>query len=72
MHMKTPDECSGLGDIRRELDAIDKEIVGLLGRRLPYVLAAARFKPSEESIAAPDRVAAMLVERQTGQSVRPV
>jgi isochorismate pyruvate lyase len=62
--MKKPEECSSLEDIRTAIDALDRELVELLGCRLGYVFAAARFKPTEESIAAPDRVAAMLVDRQ--------
>ena len=61
--MKTPDECRGLEDIRFEIDRLDKEIVGLLGRRLGYVLKAAYFKKNEADIPAAGRVTDMLVER---------
>ncbi len=59
-----PSECSSLNDIRHEIDTIDQEIVTLLGRRLEYVYAASAFKPSQESIPAPERVAAMLEDRR--------
>ncbi|MBP2231641.1 isochorismate pyruvate lyase [Azospirillum agricola] len=59
-----PDACRDLGDVRRAIDRIDETIVGLLGLRLGYVLAAARFKPDAASIPAPERVAAMLPERR--------
>ena len=62
--MKKPGECLSLGDIRCELDLLDKEMVNLLGRRLGYVLAAAAFKKDEEDIPAPDRVRSMLVQRR--------
>ena len=62
--MKTPEECSGLDDVRCGIDAMDKAIMELFGRRLAYVLAASRFKPTLESIPAPERVAAMLPERK--------
>lgn len=62
--MKTPDECRGLEDIRFEIDRLDKEIVGLLGRRLGYVLKAAHFKKNEVDIPAAGRVAEMLVKRR--------
>lgn len=62
--MKTPDACASLADIRLGIDTLDAEIVALLGRRLDYVLAAARFKTDEASIPAPERVAAMMPDRR--------
>jgi len=61
--MKTPEECTGLDDIRIEIDAIDAEIIKALGHRLRYVKAAAAFKPDEASISAPDRVGEMIPVR---------
>jgi isochorismate pyruvate lyase len=61
---KTPDRCENLGDIREGLDDLDRQIVSILKHRMAYVKAAARFKPSEESIPAPERVAVMLAERR--------
>lgn len=59
-----PDECQSLDDIRRGIDAIDGQIIALLGLRLRYVLNATRFKSSEAAIPAPERVAAMLPDRR--------
>ena len=59
-----PHECSSLNDIREGIDSIDKEIVRLLGKRLKYVYAASNFKPTQESIPAPERVASMLTDRR--------
>lgn len=61
--MKTPQQCTSLEDIRVGIDTIDREIIAALGRRLHYVRAAAAFKLTEESIAAPERVGAMIPER---------
>ncbi len=61
--MKNPEDCTCLADIRLAIDCIDKNIVQALGQRMAYVKAASRFKPCETSIAAPERVAAMLPER---------
>ncbi|ABL71092.1 MULTISPECIES: chorismate mutase [Paracoccus] len=58
-----PEAVAGLGDVRRGIDMIDARIVGLLGLRLRYVLAAADFKPDIASIPAPERVRQMLDER---------
>ena len=35
--MKRPNECRDMQDIRTEIDRIDREIIGLLGRRFQYV-----------------------------------
>jgi isochorismate pyruvate lyase len=52
--MRTPGQCNGMEEIRADVNAIDREIVRLLGRRLEYVRAAVRFKPDERSITNPD------------------
>ena len=59
-----PEVCSGMDDIRREIDHIDRTIVSLIGRRAEYVVAAAKFKTSETSVRAPERFATMLVQRR--------
>lgn len=38
--MKTPEDCTGLADIREAIDRIDLDIVQALGRRMDYVKAA--------------------------------
>lgn len=50
--------------MRHGIDALDREIVALLGRRAGYVEAAARFKTSESSVRAPERQKAMLDARR--------
>jgi isochorismate pyruvate lyase len=62
--MASPEDCKSLQDIRREIDGIDEEVIRLLGRRAGYVHAAARFKTSEEHVAAPERQAAMMAVRR--------
>ncbi len=46
------------------MDAIDREIVALVAQRVAYVRAAAKFKTSSGSVAAPERVAAVLRTRR--------
>jgi isochorismate pyruvate lyase len=58
-----PRDCANLEDIRGGIDWHDRQIFQALVQRLEYVKAAAQFKPSEESIPAPERVAAMLQQR---------
>ncbi|OLF53561.1 isochorismate lyase [Pseudomonas chlororaphis] len=62
--MKTPQTCSDLSDIRHAIDTLDRQIIDALGLRMQYVKAASAFKPDQASIAAPDRVAAMLPQRR--------
>jgi isochorismate pyruvate lyase len=62
--MKPPAECQSLSEVRTEIDRIDREILSLLGRRAGYVHAAARFKETEEAVAAPDRQAAVFRTRR--------
>ena len=59
-----PAECKNLDEIRAGMDAIDREIVGLIAQRVAYVRAAATFKTSSANVAAPERVAAVLKTRR--------
>jgi isochorismate pyruvate lyase len=62
--MTPPEKCASLDEVRRELDRIDEQIVRLIGERVPYVKAAARFKSSEAEVASPERLAAMIEVRR--------
>lgn len=62
--MKTPEECADMADIRREIDQLDYQVIQLLGQRFAYVKAASKFKTSEGSVKAPERLKAMLVQRR--------
>jgi isochorismate pyruvate lyase len=66
MEQKTvpPGECAGMEEIRAGMDALDREIVALIAQRVEYVRAAAKFKTSSASVAAPERVAAVLKTRR--------
>jgi isochorismate pyruvate lyase len=59
-----PDECANLEEVRAGMDAIDRQMISLIARRVAYVRAAAKFKTSSSSVAAPDRVAAVLKTRR--------
>lgn len=61
---KEPNECSGMEDIRAEVDRLDKSIITLIGKRFQYVQAAAKFKTGESSVRAPERFNAMLQQRR--------
>jgi isochorismate pyruvate lyase len=62
--MKSPEECASLAEVREAIDTLDRELLGLLGKRAGYVHAAARFKTDAASVRAPDRVRAMLEWRR--------
>jgi isochorismate pyruvate lyase len=64
MTKKQPEDCQNMADIRTEIDALDRQIVHLIGQRYGYVKAAAKFKTSETAVRAPERFRAMLVERR--------
>lgn len=62
--MKPPEDCESLREVREAIDALDRGIVALIGRRARYVRRAAAFKGSEEAVRAPERQRAMLAERR--------
>lgn len=62
--MKQPEDCGSIEDVRQAIDALDREMVALIGRRARYVEAAARFKTGERSVRAPERQEVMLDERR--------
>jgi isochorismate pyruvate lyase len=65
---KSAANCENIAEIRTEIDAIDREIVSLIGRRFDYVKAASKFKTSETSVKAPERFKAMLAQRRVWAS----
>jgi isochorismate pyruvate lyase len=59
--MKQAKDCENMSDIRTEIDALDRQIVHLIGQRAAYVKAAAKFKTSETAVKAPERLYTDLV-----------
>ena len=45
-----PEECTNMPEVRAGVDAVDAEIVKLLGRRFRYMDAAARIKPTRDAV----------------------
>lgn len=43
-------ECTTMTEVRRGVDAVDKALVALLARRFAYMDAAARIKPSRDTV----------------------
>ena len=65
----SPENCLDMADIRFEIDALDRDIIILLGKRFKYVTAASKFKTSEASVRAPHRFEAMLEQRRSWAAV---
>ncbi|MDN4642154.1 chorismate mutase [Agreia sp. PsM10] len=49
-----------IDEVRRRIDDIDREIVGLIGRRQAWVVEAGRLKTDTAAVRAPDRVEAVI------------
>jgi isochorismate pyruvate lyase len=62
--VKPPEECASIEDVREGIDALDREIIALTGRRARFVEAAARFKTDESKVRAPQRRKIMLEARR--------
>ena len=62
--MKTPEQCESIADIRAAIDHLDHQVIALLGRRFSYVKAASKFKTSETTVRAPERLQMMLQQRR--------
>jgi len=60
----SPSQCTGMEEIRQEIDTLDRDVIKLLGKRFQYVLAASKFKTSATSVRAPERFKAMLTTRR--------
>ena len=62
--MKPPEGCASIEEVREGIDALDREVIALIGDRARFVEAAARFKTGELSVRAPERRKAMLQARR--------
>lgn len=55
MEMRDPKQCNNIQEIREDIDEIDYQIIGLLGKRLNFVEEIVKFKTDEEDIVAESR-----------------
>lgn len=63
--MKAPEDCKDIQDIRDAVNALDREIIEILGKRTRYVHEAVRFKKSEDDIRKPGHIPALIEQRRT-------
>ena len=52
--------CASLAEVRDHIDAIDRQILGLMAERQKYVGEAGRFKKDPAAVSAPARVEAII------------
>lgn len=57
---KAPEDCETMADVRKGVDATDRELVALLARRFGYMRAAARIKPTRDAVRDEERKAAVI------------
>lgn len=62
--MKAPQDCKDIFDIRDAVNAYDREIIELLGKRTRYVHEAVRFKQSEDDVRRPGHIPALIDQRR--------
>jgi isochorismate pyruvate lyase len=51
--LKTPEECESIEEVRRSIDALDREVIARIGLRARYVEAAARTPENDARRATP-------------------
>ena len=54
--------CSNLGEVRDNIDRIDRQIIQLMAERGKYVAEAGRFKSDPAAVSAPARVEAIVAK----------
>lgn len=57
-----PNACTTMSEIRTAIDALDREIVALLAKRMRYIEAAARVKSAREAVRDEDRKADVIAK----------
>ena len=70
--MKNPADCSNIDEIRNEIDAIDRNIINLLGERLLFIKAIVRFKKNKEDVMARKRYVQVLEQRRKWAAERGI
>ena len=58
--LKQPDDCTNMGEVREGVDATDRALMDLLDTRFGYMRAAARIKPSRDTVRDEARKAAVI------------
>lgn len=59
-------ECTDMAEVRRGVDAVDQALIALLARRFAYMDAAARIKPSRDTVRDEARKAQVIANARAG------
>jgi isochorismate pyruvate lyase len=62
-------DCTTMAEVRAGVDALDRDLVALLVRRFAYMDAAARIKPSRESVRDERRKAEVIANAEAAASI---
>lgn len=62
--MKKPDKCTSVEEIRNEIDAIDQQIITLIGNRFLFVKEIVKYKSNAVDIKAQKRYDEVLKKRK--------
>ena len=65
-----PDDCTSMAEVRAGVDATDQELVALLERRFGYMRAAARIKPSRDTVRDETRKASVITAAGSAAEAR--
>ncbi|HEX8447182.1 MAG TPA: chorismate mutase [Sphingomonas sp.] len=60
-----PDQCTTMADVRRGVDALDRDLVAMLATRFGYMRAAARIKPNRAMVRDEARKATVIAQAVT-------
>lgn len=60
--IRQPDDCTTMAEVRLGVDAVDRELIALLGRRFGYMRAAARIKPERGQVRDEGRKAQVIAQ----------
>lgn len=67
---KLPSDCATMAEVRAGVDATDRALMALLDRRFGYMRAAARIKPSRDSVRDEGRKAAVIAAARADAEAR--
>jgi isochorismate pyruvate lyase len=65
MDLKAPTACESIEEVRKEIDAIDKQIILLFSKRQQYVKEIVKYKEDEKGIIAQVRKDQVILQRRS-------
>jgi isochorismate pyruvate lyase len=63
-HMKKPKECQCIEEVRQEIDEIDNEIIGLIGKRFSFIKEIVKYKRNIDDVYAKKRYKTVISKRR--------